>query len=68
MEDVTFIAVPDEECGYRARAVGHSIFTQAATLNELQAAVLDAVRCHFDEGDMPRRVLLKLPQLELTPA
>jgi hypothetical protein len=37
---------------------GGGITTQAKDLRELQDQVTDAVRCHFDEGDAPRRIRL----------
>jgi hypothetical protein len=37
------------EGGFVARALGHSIFTEADDLNSLRDAVRDAVRCHFDD-------------------
>ena len=39
------------EGGFTARAVGHSIFTEADTLEELRHNVLEAVECHFDDPD-----------------
>ncbi len=68
MDEITFIAEADPDCGYRARAVGQSIFVQAATIDKLKVAVIDAVKCHFDEGDMPRHIRLQLPTLDLVPA
>jgi hypothetical protein len=44
--------------GYEARALGHSIFTQAATMDESEENVKDAVARHF--GD---RTPLPLPRL-----
>lgn len=41
-----------------ARALGHAIFTEAETLEELRTMVRDAVRCHFDEGQGPRVIRL----------
>jgi len=38
--------------GYEARALGHSIFTQGETLDEVRKAVKDAVRCHFEGTEM----------------
>ena len=45
------------EGGYEARALGHSIVTQADSIDELKAMVKDAVRCHFDESERPRVIL-----------
>ena len=56
-----FIEVTEsDEGGYDARALGHSIFTQADDWNDLKAMVRDAVLCHFDEGSAPRVIRLHL--------
>ena len=39
--------------GFNARALGHDIFTQGETVEEVRAMVKDAVTCHF--GDAPER-------------
>lgn len=54
--------------GYEARALGHSIYTQAETLEELRASVRDAVRCHFDESERPRLIRLHVVRDEVIPA
>ena len=38
-----------DEGGYCARALGHSIFTEAETWDELRANVLEAVSLHFED-------------------
>ncbi|MFN7931955.1 MAG: 2-oxoisovalerate dehydrogenase [Bryobacteraceae bacterium] len=48
-----------EEGGYYARALGHSIFTQAETWEELRANVLEAVTVHF-EGTQQRPKLVQM--------
>ena len=48
--EIVFSVQASPEGGYEARAVGHSIFTQADTMNELKVNVRDAVRCHFGDG------------------
>ena len=48
-----------EEGGYYARALGHSIFTQAETWEELRANVLEAVTVHF-EGTQERPKLVQM--------
>ncbi len=58
MDEITFITEVDPDCGFRARAVGQSVFAQGATLDAIQAAVLDAVKCHFEESDVPRIIRL----------
>lgn len=39
-----------EEGGYCARALGHSIFTEADTWEELRQNVLDATSLHFEDS------------------
>jgi hypothetical protein len=56
------------EGGYEARAVGHSIFTQADTLEELKAEVKDAVRCHFEKKARPKLIRLHLVKDEVISA
>ena len=36
-----------DDGGYLAEAVGHSIITEAESLEELRTMVRDAVACHF---------------------
>ena len=49
-------------------AVGHSMFSQAETFDDLRAAVQDAVRCHFDEADCPTLIRLHAVRDEVIPA
>jgi hypothetical protein len=51
MNEVIFSVEEAPEGGCIARALGHSIFTEADSLAELREAVRDAVRCHFDDRD-----------------
>jgi predicted RNase H-like HicB family nuclease len=53
------------EGGYDARALGHSIYTQAETIDELKAMLQDAVRCHFEEHERPRVIRLHLVKDEV---
>ncbi len=39
-----------EEGGYCARALGHAIFTEAETWDELRSNVLEATSLHFEDG------------------
>lgn len=50
MQEIIFIVEESDEGGLTAKALGVSIFTEAESLNELRAAVKDAVRCHFDDN------------------
>jgi hypothetical protein len=57
-----------EEGGYWARALGHAIFTEAETWEELRTNVLDATSLHFEEGPVrPRLVQLHYVKDELIP-
>ena len=59
MKEIIFeITEDDTDGGFVARALGHSIVTQADTWAELREQVRDAVRCHFDEGQAPAVIRL----------
>jgi predicted RNase H-like HicB family nuclease len=59
MTEILFIVKEDETGGYCASAVGHSIFTQGDTREELEEMVRDAVRCHFEpEQESPKIIHL----------
>lgn len=67
--EIIFVVGESPEGGYEARALGHSIFTEAETLDELRSAVRDAVRCHFeDEDDRPSVIRLHLVRDEIMAA
>lgn len=55
---ITFAVVRSLEGGYEARALGHSIFTAADTVEKLRHMIADAVRCHFDDDDRPASIRL----------
>jgi len=63
--ELLFLVEESEEGGFRARALGESIFTEADTLEELRSAVLDAVDCHFEPAERPRLVRLHLVREEV---
>ncbi len=56
--EIVFAVEESAEGGYTARALGHSIHTQAESMDALKPMVQDAVRCHFDEGNRPRVIRL----------
>lgn len=58
MNEILFLVQQAPEGGYSAKALGESIFTDAETIEELHGNVRDAVRCHFDEADMPKMIRL----------
>ena len=58
MEEIIFVVNEAPEGGFTARALGEPIFTEADDLATLHERVRDAVRCHFEEGQVPRLVRL----------
>ena len=66
--EIIFSVEESVDGGFEARALGHSIFTQADTIDELKTMVRDAVRCHFDEGARPSVIRLHLVKDELISA
>ena len=65
--EIIFTVEETPEGGYLAHALGHAIHTQGDTIEELRTMVLDAVRCHFDEGSTPKVVRLHIVRDELLP-
>jgi hypothetical protein len=57
--EIIFAVEESPEGGYEARGLGHAIFTEADTLEELREMVQDAVRCHFEEAERPATVTLR---------
>jgi hypothetical protein len=45
--EIVFLVEEDPDGGLTARALGHSIFTQADDMPGLRESVRDAVRAHF---------------------
>lgn len=67
-KEIIFLVEESPEGGYQARALGHSIFTEADTFEELKAMVQDAVRCHFEETERPRLIRLHFTREEVISA
>ncbi|WP_406677154.1 2-oxoisovalerate dehydrogenase [Moorella sp. ACPs] len=57
-QEILFLVEESPEGGYEARALGYSIFTEGKSVEELKDSVRDAVRCHFEEKDLPRAIRL----------
>lgn len=53
-KEIIFLVEEAPEGGYVARALGYSIFTEGDTLDAIREEIKDAVRCHFDENQIPR--------------
>lgn len=56
--EIIFIIEESLEGGYEARAVGHSIFTEGDTVEELKQNIIEAVSCHFEEEKKPKLIRL----------
>lgn len=57
--EIIFEVHEASEGGYIARALGHSIFTEGDTLEELRQNVKEAADCYFDETmEAPRIIRL----------
>lgn len=63
--EIIFSVEESDEGGYEAQALGYSIYTQADTFQELKAAVRDAVKCHFEEDEMPKVIRLHMVHDEI---
>ena len=66
--EIIFIIEESSETGYEARALDHSIYTEADTIEELKVMIKDAVQCHFNEQDMPRLIRLHYIKEEIMAA
>ena len=56
--ELVFLIEEAPEGGYTARALSQAIFTEGDTPEQVEANVRDAVRCHFDEEDLPKVIRL----------
>jgi hypothetical protein len=63
--EIIFSVQDSPERGLEARALGHAIFTQAETMEELKTLVRDAVRCHFDDSTVPSVIRLHIVKDEV---
>lgn len=58
MDELIFIVRDSPEGGFEAEALGHDIFTEADTFEELKAMARDAVAAHFEDADRPKVIRL----------
>jgi len=56
--ELVFLVEEAPEGGYVTRALGHAIFTEGETPEQVEVNARDAVRCHFDEEDLPKIIRL----------
>jgi predicted RNase H-like HicB family nuclease len=54
VKEIFFIVEESPDGGYTAMALGESIFTEGDTIEDIKEAIKDAVKCHFEEEDLPK--------------
>jgi hypothetical protein len=64
-KEIIFIIEESLDGGYEAKAIGESIFTEAETVDELRSNIAEAVRCHFDENELPSIINLRFQREEI---
>lgn len=67
MTEIIFIVKESPEGGYEAKALGHSIFTEGDTMEQLKENIKEAVHCHF-EVDIPKIIRLHYTKEEVIAA
>lgn len=66
--EIIFLVSDSPEGGFEARALGHSIYTEADTPDGLRDMVRDAVAVHFDEAERPSMIRLHFVREEVLAA
>jgi hypothetical protein len=66
-KEIIFLVEEAPEGGYTAKALGHSICTEADSFAKLKKRVQDATRCHFETKEMPRVIRLHMVKDEVIP-
>lgn len=64
-KELIFLVEELSEGGYTARALGYSIYTEAEDLEALKNKIIDAVKCHFEEMEMPHILRLHMVKDEV---
>ncbi|MFA6566621.1 MAG: hypothetical protein WCS96_00265 [Victivallales bacterium] len=64
MNEIIFMVEDSPDGGYTAEALGQSIFTEADTVPELKANILDAMKCHYD-SNVPKIIRLHFVKEEV---
>jgi hypothetical protein len=66
--EIIFIIEDSLEGGFEAKALGHSIFTESDSFEELKNNIREAVACHFEAGEMPKLIRLHYVKEEVIAA
>ena len=56
--EIVFLVEEAPEGGYTARALSQAIFTDGDTPEQVEDNARDAVRCHFEDEDLPKIIRL----------
>lgn len=64
MKELVFLVEESQDGGYFAKSAETSIFTQGDNIEELKKNISDAVKCHFDENEMPKLIHLHITHEE----
>jgi hypothetical protein len=64
-KEIIFLVEEAPEGGYTVGALGHDIFTEADSFEELKKMVQDAMQCHFETEEMPRLIRLHIVKDEV---
>ena len=64
-KEIIFTVQESLDGGYEAQALGHSIYTQCDGYHELSDTLRDAVKCHFEELEMPSLIRIHFVRSEL---
>jgi hypothetical protein len=68
LSELIFLVEEAPEGDFTARALGASLFTEAEDVTSLYDRVRDAVRCHFDEDQIPKVIRLHFVREEVITA
>ena len=55
INEIIFSVKESFDGGYEAQAVGYSIYTQCEDYDDLSEKLRDAVKCHFNDENMPSK-------------
>ena len=64
-KELIFLVEDSLDGGYEAKALGTPIFTEAENLNDLKESIRDAIKCHFEDIDLPRIIRLHFVKEEV---
>ncbi len=57
-KEIVFVKEESQDGGWISRALGHSIFTEADSIEDLKINIKEAINCHFEEDSIPKIIRL----------